>query len=114
MELPACGYSTLMLDDSDHAGKRCLRIAAAGDIHCSEAHREAVMESVAALRGRAGEQPQVRAVDDASGTCQGRVRSLRHDGYQKDGGTSGTTEDRQLNTVNVAGGDQLGEVPVAA
>lgn len=53
MELPACGYSTLMLDDSDHAGKRCLRIAAAGDIHCSEAHREAVMESVAALRGRA-------------------------------------------------------------
>jgi Icc-related predicted phosphoesterase len=42
-----------MLDDRDPAATRCLRIAAAGDIHCSEAHRDEAMRSVAALDGRA-------------------------------------------------------------
>ena len=32
--------------------KRCLRIAAAGDIHCSEQHRDEVFEAFAALDGK--------------------------------------------------------------
>jgi uncharacterized protein len=32
---------------------RCLRIAAAGDLHCSESHREDVCRSIEALHGRA-------------------------------------------------------------
>jgi Icc-related predicted phosphoesterase len=42
-----------MLDDHEASGKRCLRIAAAGDIHCSEAHRQEVCDAVAALDGQA-------------------------------------------------------------
>jgi Icc-related predicted phosphoesterase len=42
-----------MYGDGDHSGKRCLRIAAAGDIHCSELHREQITEAVAALDERA-------------------------------------------------------------
>jgi Icc-related predicted phosphoesterase len=41
-----------MPEDDNHAGKRCLRIAAAGDVHCSEQHRAAVREAFAALAGR--------------------------------------------------------------
>jgi Icc-related predicted phosphoesterase len=33
--------------------QRCLRIAAAGDLHCSEQHREATREAFAALKGKA-------------------------------------------------------------
>jgi Icc-related predicted phosphoesterase len=33
--------------------KRCLRIAAAGDIHCSEQHRDEAREAFAALEGKA-------------------------------------------------------------
>jgi Icc-related predicted phosphoesterase len=41
-------------DNHDLAARpRCLRIAAAGDIHCNEARREEVMQSVAALEGQA-------------------------------------------------------------
>ncbi len=32
-------------------GPRCLRIAAAGDLHCSEPHREQIRQSIEALRG---------------------------------------------------------------
>lgn len=42
-----------MLEDDDRPAQRCLRIAAAGDIHCSEAHREQIAEAVGALSGRA-------------------------------------------------------------
>jgi uncharacterized protein len=42
-----------MSPESDHGGTRCLRIAAAGDIHCSEQRRAEVSEAVAALRGAA-------------------------------------------------------------
>src|ERR1700756_1324892 len=33
--------------------RRCLRIAAAGDIHCAEAHRDEAREAFAALQGKA-------------------------------------------------------------
>src|SRR5947209_16848809 len=35
----------------DGSGTHCLRIAAAGDIHCSEAHRDEVRRSIGALNG---------------------------------------------------------------
>jgi Icc-related predicted phosphoesterase len=38
-----------MADDA----RRCLRIAAAGDLHCAEAHRDEVRKAFAALEGRA-------------------------------------------------------------
>jgi Icc-related predicted phosphoesterase len=38
---------------SDDSVPRCLRIAAAGDLHCSEHRRHEITESVAALEGRA-------------------------------------------------------------
>jgi Icc-related predicted phosphoesterase len=41
------------MPDQDQAGPRCLRIAAAGDIHCSEGHRDEVMAAMASLEGRA-------------------------------------------------------------
>lgn len=53
MDLPARGYFMLMLGDHDHPETRHLRIAACGDIHCSERNRAEVVESVAALDGRA-------------------------------------------------------------
>src|SRR5437660_3032428 len=34
-------------------GKRCLRIAAAGDVHCAESHRDEVREAFAGLAGKA-------------------------------------------------------------
>ncbi len=37
----------------ERVSQRCLRIAAAGDLHCSESRRDEVAESVAALDGRA-------------------------------------------------------------
>ncbi len=43
----------LMLGNHDHSATRRLRIAAAGDIHCSETSRAAVTASVAALDGQA-------------------------------------------------------------
>jgi uncharacterized protein len=39
-----------MPDGHEHA---CLRIAAAGDVHCSEARRDEVMAAMASLRGKA-------------------------------------------------------------
>ena len=42
-----------MPEDQNHAGKRCLRIAAAGDVHCANQRREEVREAFAALAGRA-------------------------------------------------------------
>lgn len=38
-----------MLEEDRSGRSRCLRIAAAGDLHCSEQHRDAVAESMAAL-----------------------------------------------------------------
>lgn len=40
-----------MAEPSDFARARRLRIAAAGDVHCSEQHREEIAETFAALRG---------------------------------------------------------------
>jgi Icc-related predicted phosphoesterase len=42
-----------MLEDSSAPRARCLRIAAAGDLHCSEQHREEIVESIASLEGAA-------------------------------------------------------------
>jgi len=42
-----------MRDDLNGTGKRCLRIAAAGDLHCSEQHREQIQEAFAGLQGMA-------------------------------------------------------------
>ena len=42
-----------MLDDEDRQAGRCLRIAAAGDLHCSEHRRDQVRESLAELRDTA-------------------------------------------------------------
>ncbi|MBV8942026.1 MAG: metallophosphoesterase [Solirubrobacterales bacterium] len=39
--------------DNEASSTRCLRIAAAGDLHCSEHHREEILRSVAALEGKA-------------------------------------------------------------
>jgi uncharacterized protein len=41
----------LMSDNHNHGAQRCLRIAAAGDIHCSEQRGEEVRRSVEALAG---------------------------------------------------------------
>jgi Icc-related predicted phosphoesterase len=38
---------------SEHNGTRCLRIAAAGDVHCSEQHRDEIKRAVAGLNGSA-------------------------------------------------------------
>lgn len=51
MELPGSGYLDPMIDELPGERSRCLRIAAAGDLHCSEQRREAVAKSVAALEG---------------------------------------------------------------
>jgi uncharacterized protein len=40
-----------MTERSNHAGARRLRIAAAGDVHCSEQHREEITTTFAALEG---------------------------------------------------------------
>jgi uncharacterized protein len=40
-------------DERDLGGSRCLRIAAAGDIHCSESHEEEVASALASLDGTA-------------------------------------------------------------
>jgi Icc-related predicted phosphoesterase len=37
----------------DQAGKRCLRIAAAGDLHCAESHRDQIRRAITALNGQA-------------------------------------------------------------
>jgi Icc-related predicted phosphoesterase len=42
-----------MADARDTAPGRCLRIAAAGDLHCSESHREEIQAMVRALSGTA-------------------------------------------------------------
>jgi Icc-related predicted phosphoesterase len=42
-----------MREDQNHAGKRCLRIAAAGDVHCAEQHRDEIRDAFAALEGKA-------------------------------------------------------------
>jgi Icc-related predicted phosphoesterase len=41
-----------MPDDSNHSARRCLRIAAAGDVHCSESHGDEIKHAVAALAGK--------------------------------------------------------------
>ena len=38
---------------SDNDGSRCLRIAAAGDVHCSEQHRDEIVTAVEELSGKA-------------------------------------------------------------
>jgi Icc-related predicted phosphoesterase len=38
---------------SDNDGSRCLRIAAAGDVHCSEQHRDEIVTAVQELSGKA-------------------------------------------------------------
>src|SRR5256714_14781919 len=40
-----------MREQPDGSGTHCLRIAAAGDIHCSEARRDEIRRSIAALNG---------------------------------------------------------------
>ena len=40
-----------MQERPEPSGTQCLRIAAAGDVHCSEARREEIRRSVAALNG---------------------------------------------------------------
>ena len=42
-----------MQEQPDGPGTHCLRIAAAGDIHCSEARRDEIHRSIAALNGEA-------------------------------------------------------------
>ena len=66
-----------MLEEAPDGRPRCLRIAAAGDLHCSEHRREAVNESMAALQDAAdlvllagdlttlGEPEQGRVLADA-------------------------------------------------
>jgi uncharacterized protein len=71
------------MPDENGAGRaHCLRIAAAGDIHCSEQHRDAVAESVAGLDGSAdllllagdlttlGEPEQGQVLADACSSLQ--------------------------------------------
>src|SRR5947209_20293952 len=41
-----------MSEARDHAGSRCLRIAAAGDVHCSEAGRDEITAAIASLEGK--------------------------------------------------------------
>jgi Icc-related predicted phosphoesterase len=41
-----------MSEGRDHAGPRCLRIAAAGDVHCSEANRDEITAAMASLEGK--------------------------------------------------------------
>ena len=40
-----------MQDQPDGSGTHCLRIAAAGDVHCSEGRRDEIRRSIAALNG---------------------------------------------------------------
>ena len=40
-----------MQDQPDASGTHCLRIAAAGDVHCSEARRDGIRRSIAGLNG---------------------------------------------------------------
>jgi Icc-related predicted phosphoesterase len=66
-----------MLEENGARRSGCLRIAAAGDLHCSEQHREEIAESVSNLEGSAdllllagdlttlGEPEQGRALADA-------------------------------------------------
>jgi Icc-related predicted phosphoesterase len=42
-----------MQDEREYLGKRCLRIAAAGDVHCSEQRRDDIREAIEALEGKA-------------------------------------------------------------
>ena len=39
--------------DNDNSSRRCLRIAAAGDVHCSEGRREEIERAVRGLAGTA-------------------------------------------------------------
>ncbi|MBV9195744.1 MAG: metallophosphoesterase [Solirubrobacterales bacterium] len=42
-----------MAEGQNHGGTRCLRIAAAGDVHCAESRREEAREAFASLSGKA-------------------------------------------------------------